>query len=147
MRSGRIATAALAGLLVGLPAALGTGCVSLSSEFGNRIPVEKIADIQDGVTTREEITRWFGPPSAFYNPTLLDVILEDQEDVNAPAPLLNDVYTYRHIQNDSKVFFVPILFAVFDGVAVAETLTVFFDEEGRVEYHAYRRDEPRGSGR
>ena len=108
--------------------------------------MEKIADIQDGVTTREEITRWFGPPSALYNPTILDVILDDEEDVNAPAPLLNDVYTYRHIQNDSKVFFVPVLFAVFDGVAVAETLTVFFDEEGRVEYHAYRRDEPRGRG-
>ncbi len=131
-------------LLLALP---GAGCISLSAEFGNRIPVERIASIESGVTTREEITRWFGPPSALYNPTILDVILEDEEDVNAPAPLLNDVYTYRHIQNDSKVFFVPILFAVFDGVAVAETLTVFFDEEGRVEYHAYRRDEPRGYGR
>jgi len=130
-----------AGLLLGL---LGFGCVSLSSEFGSRIPVEKIGGIRDGVTTREEITRWFGPPSALYNPTILDVILEDEEDINSPAPLLNDVYTYRYIQNDSTVFFVPILFAILDGVAVAETLTVFFDEEGRVEYHAYRRDEPRG---
>ena len=146
MTSRRIAGLLRLGLLAAL-ASGGVGCVSFSSEFGNRIPLERIGDIQDGVTTREEITRWFGPPSALYNPTLLDVILEDEEDINAPAPLLNDVYTYRYIQNDSTIFFVPVLFAVFDGVAVAETLTVFFDEQGRVEYHAYRRDEPRGYGR
>ena len=138
MRAWRIAAALLLGPLA-------AGCVSLSAEFGSRIPVERIASIQNGVTTREEITRWFGPPSALYNPTILDVIFEDEEDINAPAPLLNDVYTYRHIQNDSRIFFIPVLFARFEGLAVAETLTVFFDEEGLVEYHAYRRDEPRGA--
>ena len=130
-------------LLIGF---LGAGCVSLSTEFGTQIPLERIGDIQDGVTTREEITRWLGPPSALYNPTILDVIFEDEEDINAPAPLLDDVFTYRYIENDSRVFFVPVLFAWFDGVAVSETLTIFFDEEGRVKYHAYRRDVPRGSG-
>ena len=132
-------------LLLALP---GAGCITLSAEFGNRIPVDRIERIQSGVTTREEITLWFGPPSAVYNPTILDLIFEDEEDISAPAPLLNDVYTYRYIENDSRIIFLPILFARFDGVAVAETLTVFFDEEGRVEYHAYRRDLPRaGRGR
>ena len=121
----------------------GAGCVSFSADFGNPIPLEMIGSIQTGVTTREEITHWFGPPSAVYNPTILDLIFEDEEDISAPAPLVNDVYTYRYIENDSKLFFVPILFARFDGVAIAETLTIFFDEAGVVEYHAYRRDLPR----
>ncbi len=125
-------------------ALLGSGCVNLSAEFGNRIAVERIGDIETGVTTRAEITLWFGPPSATYNPSILDVIFEDEEDITTPAPLLNDVFTYRYIRNDSKLFFFPVLFASFDGEAVAETLTVFFDEEGRVKYHAYRKDVPRG---
>jgi hypothetical protein len=57
--------------------------------------------------------------------------------------LLNDVYTYRYIENKTTLFFIPILVAVFDTVAVSETLTVFFDASGRVRYHAYRRDVPR----
>ena len=61
-----------------------------------------------------------------------------------PKPaLLDDVYTYRYVETESTLFFIPILVGIFDAVAVSETLTVFFDETGKVEYHAYRRDEPR----
>lgn len=124
-----------------------SGCVNFSGKFGTPIATEYLDRIRDGETTRAEITAWFGPPSAFYNPTFLDVVLEDEEDiVSTGAPLLNDVYTYRFIQNDSTLFFVPVLFARISAVAVSETLTVFFDEEGRVAYHAYRRDEPRAAG-
>jgi hypothetical protein len=121
-----------------------SGCMSFSGHFGTKLRVEHIPQIQDGVTTREEIMTWFGPPSASFNPTLLDVILgEEDEMMNSEAGLLNDVYTYRYIENKTTLFFIPILFAVFDTVAVSETLTVFFDESGRVRYHAYRRDAPR----
>ncbi len=124
-----------------LLAALCSGCLSFSGEFGTRIPANALLQVRDGETTREEINSWFGPPSAFYNPTFLDVILEDQEDIESHAPVLNDVYTYRYIENKTSLFFIPILFARIDAVATSETLVVFFDENGRVEHHAYRRDE------
>ena len=116
------------------------GCVSFSGEFGTRIPTENLPRIHDGETTREEIIAWFGPPSAFFNPSFLDIILEDEEDLATHAPLLNDVYTYRYMENDTSLIFFPILFGKVDAAAMAETLTVFFDESGRVQYHAYRRD-------
>jgi hypothetical protein len=134
-RAARIAVTALA--------LLGTGCISFQGEFGTRIPVENLGRIRDGETTRAEIIAWFGPPSALYNATILDVIFEDEDDLAAPAPTLDDVYTYRWLENDTTVFFVPIAFGVLDAAVTAETLTVFFDDEGRVEYHAYRKDQAR----
>lgn len=132
-------------LAVALALALGgSGCVSFSGDFGTPIAVEHLPRIRDGVTTRAEIIAWFGPPSAFYNPSFLDVITEDAEDILAPAPVLNDVFTYRYLENDTTIFFVPIFYARVDAAARGETLTVFFDEEGRVKYHAYRRDASKG---
>jgi len=121
-----------------------SGCISFSGHFGTEIRVEHIPRIEEGVTTREEVMSWFGPPSAFFNPTFLDVILgEEDEMMDSEAGLLNDVFTYRYIENKTTLFFIPIFFGVFDTVAVSETLTIFFDENGRVRYHAYRRDVPR----
>jgi hypothetical protein len=131
-------------LCIPLLAALLSGCISFSGHFGTKIRVEHIPQIQDGVTTREEIMRWFGPPSAFFGPSFLDVILGDEEEMlDSGAAVLSDVYSYRYIENESKLFFSPLLVGVFDAVAVSETLVIFFDENGRVEYHAYRRDVPR----
>ena len=121
-----------------------SGCISFSGHFGTEIRVEHIPRIEEGVTTREEVMSWFGPPSAFFNPTFLDVILgEEDEMMDSEAGLLNDVFTYRYIENKSTLLFVPILVGFVDTVAVSETLTIFFDENGRVKYHAYRRDVPR----
>ena len=132
-----------------------SGCISLSGSFGTPIPEEQLGRIRAGETTRDEILAWFGPPSAFYNPTFLDVILEqgknadefgglaEEIDLEPPAPVLNDVFTYRYIENDTRALFVPIVFGVLDAAALYETLTIFFDEDGVVEYHAFRRDEAR----
>ena len=127
-----------------LLAVLGTtGCVSFRGSYGTPIPEELLGRIQDGTSTRAEILAWFGPPSALYNPTFLDVVLEDEDDITASTgPMLDDVYTYRFIQNDSTLWFVPIFFASLEAGASSETLTIFFDEDGRVKYHAYRRDGP-----
>ena len=126
-----------------LPALALSGCISFSGHFGTKIRVENIPRIEEGVTTREQVMSWFGPPSAFFNPTFLDVIFENEDEIIGPgAAVLNDVYTYRYIENKTRILFVPIFVAFLDTVAVAETLAIFFDENGRVEYHAYRRDVP-----
>jgi len=132
-------------VLIGFLAALASsGCVSFSGHFGTKIRLENIPRIEDGVTTREEIMSWFGPPSAFFNPSFLDVIFGDEDEmIGAGAAVLNDVYTYHYIENKTPLFFVPIFVGLLDTVAVSDTLTIFFDENGRVRYHAYRRDVPR----
>lgn len=141
MRAAATKLRCLGALLLGM---MLSGCISFSGHFGTKIRVEHIARIEDGVTTREEILSWFGPPSAFFNPTFLDVIFgEEDEMMESGATLLNDVFSYRYIENESRLFFVPILVGIFDAYAVSETLIVFFDESGRVKYHAYRRDVPR----
>lgn len=143
------------GIAVALVGWLGSGCISLSGSFGTPIPEDLLGRIQVGETTRDEILAWFGPPSAFYNPTFLDVILEqgqnadefsglaEEIDLEPPAPVLNDVFTYRYIENDTRAVFVPMVFGLVDAAAMYETLTIFFDEDGLVEYHAFRRDEAR----
>ena len=122
---------------------LGSGCATYSDEFGTRIRVENLERIRAGETTRDEVLAWFGPPSAFYNPTFLDIITGDQRDVEVPSPVLNDVFTYRFIANDTRILFIPALFMFVDGGATYETLSIFFDEKGIVEYHAYRVDPAR----
>jgi len=127
-----------------LPALALSGCISFSGHFGTKIPVENLPRIEDGVTTREEVMSWFGPPSAFFNPSFLDVIFADEDEmIGSGAGVLNDVFTYRYIENKSTLFFIPILVGFLDTLAVSETLTIFFDENGTVRYHAYRRDAPR----
>ena len=131
-------------LAAGLMAwATSSGCVNLSGDFGSRIPLENLPRIRNGETTRDDIMAWFGPPSAFFNPSFLQVIAGRTDVARTPAPVLDDVWTYRFIENETRVFFVPILFATIDAAATAETLVVFFDEEGRVKYHAFRRDKAR----
>ena len=57
------------------------------------------------------------------------------------------IATWSGIQNDSTLWFIPIFFASLEARASSETLTIFFDEQGLVRYHAYRRDAPAGRGR
>ncbi len=132
---------ALGAILLGV---MSSGCISFSGHFGTEIPAESVPRIQDGITTREQVMGWFGPPSAFFSPSLLDVIFEQEEDIMKPRPaLLDDVYTYQYVETKSTLLLIPLLVGIFDAVAVSETLTIFFDETGKVEYHAYRRDDPR----
>ena len=123
-----------------------TACINVDGQFGSPIPEEKVASIQDGATTRDEVREWFGPPSAFFRPSLLDLIFDDDEALEAAsgAPITEDVYTWRFVQSELSIFFVPILFAIADTETRSTTLSVFFDENGVVRYHAFRRDGPLG---
>ncbi len=52
-----------------------SGCFSLSGRCGAPIPLERVLEIRAGETTREQITAWFGPPSALPRP--FDGLLND----------------------------------------------------------------------
>lgn len=126
--------------IAGLVALACTGCFTVSGHFGAPIPVERVAAIEPGQTTREEITAWFGPPSGFYQPGLLDLLTGDGEA--ASAPVTEAVYSYRYVESRVRVLIVPFVALRARGTTQADTLTVFFDGDGRVRYHGYRRDAP-----
>ena len=135
-RAARIATL----LVAWLPC---SGCFSFSGSFGDPIAVEQLERIEPGHTTRAQITTWFGPPSAFARPGLLDLILANDGAVEEPrAPVIEDVYSYRHVQTRVRVTLVPLLLLRARAVTDTEALTVFFDEDGVVRYYGYRRDTP-----
>jgi hypothetical protein len=126
---------------IGIVGAL-TGCFTVRGEFGSPVPEARLGAIRDGVTTREEIIAWFGPPSAFFKPGLLDLILEGEPEFGGPvAPIVEDVYTYRYIETQAQLFVIPIFYARVTSADAGTTLTVFFDELGVVRYHAFRRDD------
>ena len=128
-----------------LIAVLSSGCFSLTGHFGAPIPVNRVSDIRDGVTTREDITAWFGPPSAFYRPSLVDLITASGEGIEAPiAPVIEDVYSYRYIETRARVWIIPIVMLRARATTQTQSLTVFFDDAGMVRYYGYREDGPDG---
>jgi hypothetical protein len=134
----------LAQSLLAAPVALAcAGCFTVTGSFGAPIPLGHIDQIEPGVTTRDQITAWFGPPSAFYRPGLLELITGDGEELEvASAPVTQDVYSYRYVESRIRVLVIPLLVLRARGTSHMETLTVFFDDNGRVLDHGYRRDVP-----
>ena len=123
---------ALSGLL--------SGCFSVRAEFGTVIPPGSVEEIRPGVTTREEVTALLGPPSAFFKPSLLDRIFGSVPQM-PDALVVEDVYTYRHIETRTQVLLIPVFYARVTAADRATTLTVFFDAKGLVEYYGFRIDD------
>jgi hypothetical protein len=122
--------------------ALSTGCFSVRGSFGAKIPVEWLERIEPGRTTRAEITAWFGPPSAFSRPGLLDLITGNDDGVEEPRPVIEDVYSYRYVESRLRVLLIPLVALRATATTRAESLAVFFDEHGVVRYYGYRLDSP-----
>ena len=128
-----------------LAAVASSGCFSFTGHFGAPIPMTRVSDIREGVTTRVDITAWFGPPSAFYRPSLVDLITANGEDIEAPiAPVIEDVYSYRYIESRVRIWIIPIVMLGARATTQTQSLTVFFDEAGVVRYYGYREDGPDG---
>jgi hypothetical protein len=117
-----------------------SSCLRANFIEGTHIDTKEVQLIRPGVTTREEILRWFGPPTEFANPSTLKVIL-NQFDLSTDAVLnhpFEDAFTYEFIQGKSRILFL-LLFNKVDIDIKSDVLIVFFDEEGVVKYYAYRK--------
>lgn len=115
-------------------------CLRANFVEGTRIDASEVQMINPRVTTREEILKWFGPPTEFANPSTLNIIL-NHLDISS-EPVLNhpfeDAFTYKFVQGKSRILFL-ILFNKVDIDVKSDVLIVFFDEEGVVKYYAYRK--------
>ncbi len=116
------------------------GCAIGRYYGGSRIAEDRIKDIQPGVTTRQEILTWFGPPQNYLSPTLLNQILRQYEVTQEPLtnyPFAN-IFSYEFTRGNFKLLLL-ILFNYVEGTVKTDHLVIFFDENERVKYYGFHK--------
>ncbi len=119
---------------------LSTGCVVGRYYEGPNIIAEKVKDIKPGITTKEEIIEWFGPPQNYMSPTVFNKILRDLEVTGEPLttyPFAN-ILSYQYDQGNIRAF-ILVLFNYAEAKVKSDHLVIFLDENERVKYYGFRR--------
>jgi hypothetical protein len=115
-------------------------CVIGRYSEGQVIPLEPIARIVPGTTTKAEILDWFGAPQSYADATFLEDYMSDRE--LAPGPVVDlpfaDVLVYRLTEGKLRGV-VLILFNHIRLDVASDTLVIYFDEQDRVLYHGFRK--------
>lgn len=117
-----------------------TGCIVGRYYEGPEILAEKIKDIKPGITTKEEIIEWFGPPQNYMSPTVFNKILRDLDVTGEPLgtfPFAN-ILSYQYDQANIKAL-VLVLFNYAEAKVKSDHLVIFLDENGRVKYYGFHR--------
>jgi hypothetical protein len=115
-----------------------TGCVVGRYYEGPKISAEKIKDIKPGVTTKEEIINWFGPPQNYMSPTAFNQILREIDVTIEPLnvyPFAN-ILSYQYNQGHIRAL-VLILFNYVEGKVKSDHLVIFLDDDDRVKYYGF----------
>ena len=115
------------------------GCVIGRYSEGQTIPVDEVARIVPGTTTKSEILDWFGAPQSYADATLLEEYMSDRQLV--PGPVVDlpfaDVLVYRLTEGRLRGV-VLILFNHIRLDVASDTLVIYFDGQDRVLYHGFR---------
>jgi len=118
------------------------GCAISTQRFGRPIDASRIASIQVGASTKADVLREFGPPSAYSAlpvvPSPQDPSVTGGEDLLARAEAESRMFVYEY-REDRENFLTVILFTRFRREVVADRLMVFFDEADVVRYVAFSR--------
>ncbi len=124
----------------GLLALTLVGCAIGRYYGGSRIREERIKDIQPGLTTRQEILAWFGPPQNYLSPTLLNQILREYEMTQGPLTSypFADILSYEFTQGNFRLLLL-ILFNYVEATVKADHLVIFFDANERVKYYGFHK--------
>jgi len=120
------------------------GCAIGTQRFGRPIDASRIPTVRVGVSTKADVLREFGPPSAY---SALPVVPSPREDSAAGKDLLASaeaesrvfVYEYRE---DTENFFTLLVFTRFRRDVLSDRLMVFFDPGDVVRYVAFSRETP-----
>ena len=115
-----------------------TGCIIGRYYEGPKIPEEKIKEIKPGITTKEEIISWFGPPQNYLSPTIFNQILRELDVTREPInyyPFAN-ILSYQFNQGNVRAV-VLILFNYVEGKVKSDHLVIFVDENDRVKYYGF----------
>jgi len=116
------------------------GCAIGRFYGGSRVAEQRIQDIKPGVTTRQEILEWFGPPQNYLSPTLLNQILREFEVAQEPLtnyPFAN-ILSYQYDRTNFRGV-ILILFNYVEAEVKSDHLVIFFDENERVKYYGFHK--------
>src|SRR4030042_6407025 len=115
-----------------------TGCIIGRYYEGPKIAEERIIDIKPGITTKEEIISWFGPPQNYLSPTIFNQILRELDVTREPInyyPFAN-ILSYQFNQGNVRAV-VLILFNYVEGKVKSDHLVIFMDENDRGKYYGF----------
>lgn len=129
-----------------LALAAGGGCMVGRVTQGAPIPVDALAKLERGKTTRQQVLDLLGPPIEYKRPELADLLLSDEGVRLRPVAgrIASDVFTYQFTEGALNLGSV-ILFTYGRFDVRSNLLVVFFDERGIVEDFAYREQVPGAS--
>jgi len=114
------------------------GCVIGRYYEGPKISPEKIKEIKPGITTKEEIISWFGPPQNYISPTIFNQILREFDVTREPLtsyPFAN-ILSYQFNQGNIRAL-VLVLFNYVEGIVKSDHLVIFFDDNEKVKYYGF----------
>jgi hypothetical protein len=117
-----------------------TSCVVGRYYEGPKIPPEKIKEIKPGVTTKEEIISWFGPPQNYISPTIFNEILREIDVTREPLtnyPFAN-ILSYQYNRGNIRGI-ILVLFNFIEAKVKSDYLVIFLDENDRVKYYGFRK--------
>ncbi len=117
-----------------------TSCIIGRYYEGPQILAEKLKKIKPGITTKEEIIEWFGPPQNYISPTVFNQILRELNVTREPLmsyPFAN-ILTYQYNQGNIRAL-VLVLFNYIEARVKSDFLVIFLDENERVKYYGFRR--------
>ncbi len=130
------------GVLLLIGAVALTGCAISTQRFGRPIDAGRIANVVVGTSTKADVLREFGPPSAYSAlpvvPARQDPSVTGGEDLLARAEAESRMFVYEY-REDRENFLTIILFTRFRREVVSDRLMVFFDEADVVRYVAFSR--------
>lgn len=134
------ANASVRGLLLLCGAIAAAGCAVSTQRFGRPIDASRIASVVVGTSTKADVLREFGPPSAY---SALPVVPARQgpsvtgaDDLLARAEAESRMFVYEY-REDRENFLTVILLTRFRREVVSDRLMVFFDEGDVVRYVAF----------
>ena len=118
------------------------GCALSTQRFGRPIDASRIPSIAVGTSTKADVLREFGPPSAYSAlpvvPAKQDPSVTGADDLLARAEAESRMFVYEY-REDRENFLTIILFTRFRREVVSDRLMVFFDEGDVVRYVAFAR--------
>jgi hypothetical protein len=114
------------------------GCVIGRYYEGPKISAEKVKEIKPGVTTKEDILAWFGPPQSYISPTIFNQILRELDLTREPINtyFFANILSYQYNQGNIRGL-VLILFNYIEGKVKTDHLVIFLDENDRVKYYGF----------
>jgi len=119
-----------------------SGCAISTQRFGRPIDASRIAIVVVGTSTKADVLREFGPPSAYSAlpvvPARQDPSVTGADDLLARAEAESRMFVYEY-REDRENFLTVILLTRFRREVVSDRLMVFFDERDVVHYVAFSR--------